>query len=293
MEHVWMYLVLGAIIGVMSGLFGIGGGMFLTPILLLTGVSPVEAITISLFYTTGTSVSGMVGHIRLKNTRIRRSLIIGASGIAATQAAQPLVLWTEKKGFDDTVIPLFYLVLLLYFAYTMLKKGRVRSVSSNQSVVVRRPILALIVIGFLGGFVSSALGVGGGFIIVPLLITIFGESAKKAVGTSVVGVLMIVSAGFAGYALTTEFNLKLSVTLLLGGLAGAQAGVKAIRLFSSEEIKKMLGMLYIFTMFSVGFKLFEHNEAGLGVISLFVIIIFSRIGIRMFSGRKKKREETV
>nr|WP_275585091.1 sulfite exporter TauE/SafE family protein [Peribacillus deserti] len=281
-----VYLLLGAIIGVMSGMFGIGGGMFLTPILLLTGVSPVESITISLFYTMGTSVSGMAGHFRMKNTTIRRSLIIGASGIAATQSAQPLVLWMEKKGLDDTIIPIFYITLLVYFSYSLLKKGKMQPVSKKTSFISRRPLLGLLLIGFMGGFVSSALGVGGGFIIVPLLISIFGETAKKAVGTSMVGVLMIVSAGFAGYAFTTEFNVKLASALLLGGLAGAQAGVKVIRYFTSNEIKMMLGYLYIFTMLSVSLKLFHQKGAGLGVVSLFILLVLIRIGLRLLSKRK-------
>ncbi|WP_409296542.1 sulfite exporter TauE/SafE family protein [Peribacillus sp. SCS-26] len=285
MDLILFYIVLGAVIGIMSGLFGIGGGMFLTPILLLTGVRPVEAITVSLFYTMGTSVSGMAGHFRQKNTNLKNSLIIGLSGIAATQLAQPLIFFIEEKGYDDTVIPIFYIVLLLYFAFSMLKKSK-KTASGKGQGMVRRPIMTLVLIGFAGGFVSSALGVGGGFIIVPLLISFFGESAKKAVGTSIVGVLMVVAAGFTSYALNVEFDYKLPVLLLAGGLLGAQAGVRLTNYFTSAEIKMMLGLLYLTTTLSVLAKLAGQNELGLAILLLFVVFVLSKAIIRVF---KKKR----
>ncbi|WP_409291077.1 sulfite exporter TauE/SafE family protein [Peribacillus sp. SCS-37] len=285
MDLILFYIMLGVVIGIMSGMFGIGGGMFLTPILLLTGVRPVEAITVSLFYTMGTSVSGMAGHFRQKNTNLKNSLIIGLSGIAATQLAQPLIFFIEKKGYDDTIIPIFYIVLLLYFAFSMLKKSK-RAASGAGQVIVQRPLMTLVLIGFTGGFVSSALGVGGGFIIVPLLISFFGESAKKAVGTSIVGVLMIVAAGFTSYALNVEFDYKLPVLLLAGGLLGAQAGVRLTNYFTSAEIKTMLGLLYLTTTLSVLAKLAGQNEAGLAILLLFVLFVLSRSIMRLF---KKKR----
>ncbi|WP_026692966.1 sulfite exporter TauE/SafE family protein [Peribacillus kribbensis] len=290
MEYMILYILLGAVIGVMSGMFGIGGGLFLTPILLLTGVPPVEAITTSLFYTMGTSISGMAGHLRAKNTNVRNSIIIGIIGVAGTQVAQPLVLLSEKRGYDDTIIPLLYIVLLLYFAYSMLNKGKKSQAGADPSGR-NRSIWSLVLIGFTGGFVSSALGVGGGFIIVPLLISIYGESAKRAVGTSIVGVLMIVTAGFIGYAFNVHFDLKLAIVLLAGGLIGAQGGVKVTNYFTSNEIKFMLGLLYLFTTVSVALKLFNQSIAGLGIITLFTLYVFIRILIRMFSKTKIRENE--
>ncbi|HAQ08824.1 MAG TPA: sulfite exporter TauE/SafE family protein, partial [Bacillus bacterium] len=123
MEYV-IYFLLGGLISVLSGFFGVGGGFILTPILLLIGYAPLEAITTSLFFTVGTSVSGITAHIRLKNILWKEGLIMGASGIAATQVARPLVYYLEARGWDEIVIPILFIMLLAYFAFTMISQGK-------------------------------------------------------------------------------------------------------------------------------------------------------------------------
>lgn len=279
-----LYLILGAIISVLSGFFGVGGGFILTPILLLIGFAPVEAITTSLLYTVGTSISGFIAHNRLKNILWKQGLILGLSGMIATQVARPFVLFMKKQGLDVVVIPILYILLLSYFAFKMMKKGNQKA--GEEAIL---PLAAvwkkLIVIGFIGGFISTTMGVGGGFIIVPLSIAFLKFPPKKAVGTSLFAVLMIVSVGFISYALSTPINYKIGLLLVAGGLIGSQFGAKLTTYFKQVEITMLLGGLYISTALSVALKLVHLNTIGLALIGLFVFIFLVRAVIKLKKGK--------
>lgn len=273
MEYL-VFFLLGGLISVLSGFFGVGGGFILTPILLLIDFSPLEAITTSLFFTVGTSLSGIAAHIRLKNILWKEGLIMGASGIAATQLARPMVYYLEARGWDDIVIPFLYIVLLAYFAYQMIRQGNKQDdgLPAPQSFSVPK----LLAIGFVGGFASASLGVGGGFIIVPLIITILGFNPKKAVGTSLFAVLQIVSVGFVSYAVKTDIDYIIGLALISGALIGSQFGARMTAYFKNKEMNRMLGMLYLATLAGALLKLFSLNEIGLGIIGIFILYFFAR-----------------
>ncbi|WP_071458889.1 sulfite exporter TauE/SafE family protein [Bacillus massilinigeriensis] len=262
-----LFFLLGGTISILSGFFGVGGGFILTPVLLLVGFSPLEAITTSLLFTVGTSLSGITAHISMRNVRWHYGMILGLSGAAATQAAHPLVFYLESKGWDEEAIPFIYIVMLSYFAYTMVRS------SSRNSKNNRRAYPALwkfAAIGLAAGFTSAALGVGGGFIIVPLLVTLLGFEPKKAVGTSLFAVLMIAGTGFVSYAAEVRIDYVHGVLLLLGGLAGSQAGARLTSLFRNREIKPMLAALYASVVAGTVFKLLNLEVAGLSAMGLFV-----------------------
>lgn len=284
-----MFFILGGIISVLSGFFGVGGGFILTPILLLIGFSPLEAITTSLFFTIGTSSSGIFAHIRLKNIIWKEGAILGLSGVAATQVARPFVLFLESKGWDEIAVPIFYIVLLSYFAITMFKQGK-KTFPADQSST-KPALYKIILIGFFGGFVSTTLGVGGGFIMVPLSIAFLGFLPKKAVGTSLFAVLMIVSVGFVSYALTISIDYIVGLLLIGGGLIGSQFGAKLTTFFENKEISTLLGVLYIATLTSVFLKLVDLSAIGLGLLSIFIAYFFFRSIVKMKSKGKKVSTE--
>lgn len=286
MEYI-LFLLLGGLISVLSGFFGVGGGFILTPILLLIGFSPLEAITTSLFFTVGTSVSGITAHIRLKNILWKEGLIMGASGIVATQLARPLVYYLEARGWDEIVIPFFYIVLLAYFAVKMIGQGK----KNDEDVSVPESFSAakLMAVGFVGGFVSAALGVGGGFIIVPLIITSLGFNPKKAVGTSLFAVMMIVSVGFISYAVNTEIDYFIGLMLIAGALVGSQFGARMTGHFENKEMNAMLGMLYLATLAGAVLKLFSLNEAGLVIIGIFMVYFFARSIMKIRTAKESQK----
>ena len=129
--NILSFFLLGALISVLAGFFGIGGGFILTPTLLLIGFSPIEAITTSLFYSIGTSLSGIVAHLKMNNIYWKEGLTLGLSGIVATQLARPVVFIIKDHGWDDVVIPSLYIVLLSLFIYKMLKKTK-QKISTDE-----------------------------------------------------------------------------------------------------------------------------------------------------------------
>ncbi|MDM5315174.1 sulfite exporter TauE/SafE family protein [Fictibacillus sp. b24] len=284
----FFYILLGLCIGIFSGIFGIGGGFILTPVLILFGIPPLSAIGTSLMYSIGTSVSGVAAHLKYKNIIWKTAAVLGSVGIIATQIAHPLVVWLEKMGYDDTVIPVFYIVLLAYFALSLLYKQSKRKNTANASTEIHFSWIKAIFIGFTGGFISTTLGVGGGFVMVPMLISLMKFPSRKAVGTSLVSVFLIVTAGFLTYASSVQLDYKLGILLILGALVGTQLGAKLTTIYTSEQIQKYLGALYITILISVILKLVHFDKAGLGVITLYVLTMLVLFFKKTISHTKRK-----
>ncbi|MFO1446476.1 sulfite exporter TauE/SafE family protein [Bacillus sp. Bva_UNVM-123] len=283
-----LFFLLGACISVLSGFFGVGGGFILTPLLMLFGFSPIEAVTTSLLFTLGTSFSGITTHIRYKNILWKNGIILGISGIAATQLARPFVLYLENKGLDDIVIPVFYIILLSYFALTMFKQGKKTDTTDSSST--SPSLIKMIFIGAFAGFVSTTLGVGGGFIIVPLSVALLGFEPKKAIGTSLFTIFLIVPVAFLSYAFTVTINYKISLLLVAGGLIGSSFGAKLTRYYENREISLLLSGIYIATLISVILKLVHLSIAGLVLLGVFILYFLIKSILRVRSYKDKKVE---
>lgn len=281
-----LFFLLGACISVLSGFFGVGGGFILTPLLMLFGYSPIEAVTTSLLFTLGTSFSGITTHIKLKNILWKNGIILGISGIASTQLARPFVLFLENRGLDEWVIPIFYIILLSYFALKMFKQGK-KSDGAENSSSVSPSIIKMIFIGAFAGFVSATLGVGGGFIIVPLSVSFLGFEPKKAIGTSLFTIFLIVPVAFLSYAFTVPINYKISLLLVAGGLIGSSFGAKLTRFYENKEISLLLSGIYIATLISVILKLVHLSILGLVLLGCFILYFFIRSILRVRSYKTK------
>lgn len=281
---VLLALPLGLAIGAISGFFGVGGGFLLTPILLLLGYEPSTAITISLLYSMSTSISGAVKHYQQKHILWKPVIILSISGMLSTQIAKPLVLHLESIGYDEIVISLLYVGLLSYFALSMLtEKQSTQESSQMYSISPVRTIL----IGLAGGFISSVLGVGGGFVMVPLLISVLRLPPRLAVGTSLASIFIIVSTGFFSYIGSVSIPFTLACILVIGAIIGSRIGADITKFVSNHVIQKLLGTLYIFTLVSVIFELFHLPIAGLSILAIYItpLIIFFSYQYRT----KKKR----
>ena len=286
-----LFFLLGACISVLSGFFGVGGGFILTPLLLLFGFSPIEAVTTSLLFTLGTSFSGITTHIRLKNILWKNGIILGLSGIVATQLARPFVFFLESKGLDEIAIPIFYIMLHSYFAMTMFKQGKKAS-STKKENPTSPSIIKMIIIGAFAGFVSTILGVGGGFIIVPLSVALLGFEPKKAIGTSLFTIFMIVPIAFLSYAFTVPINYKISLLLVAGGLIGSSFGAKLTSYYENKEISLLLSGIYLATLISVVLKLVHLNIVGLILLGGFILYFFIRSILRVRDHKGKLKEQS-
>ncbi|WP_273851418.1 sulfite exporter TauE/SafE family protein [Guptibacillus spartinae] len=274
----------GLAIGAISGFFGVGGGFLLTPILLLLGYPPAMAITISLLYSMSTSISGALTYIQSKNILLKTTIFLAISGMFGTQLANPVILYLTENGLDDTVISILYLFLLGYFSISMLSKTPHKGQNSVTSSI---SLLRTILIGLLGGFISSILGVGGGFVMVPLLINVLRIPARLAVGTSLTSIFFIVSTGFFSYIQTVTIPLTLAILLVIGAVVGARFGAGMTAFFSEEVMKKLLAALYFFTMISILFKLLHHATSGLLLLSGYIVTL-SVLFLYQYCTKKKR-----
>ena len=275
----YYFLILGFFIGIISGFFGIGGGIILTPLLLILGYAPSVAIATSLMLTLGSTVSGTLSHLRLKNVVWRDSLVVGGVGIIGSTIATPLVLRLEAVNGAHLVISIVYIGLLLYFANKFLRPKSTAGVQTGW----KNRYLALAFTGLFAGFISSLLGVSGGFIITPLLVGIVGYELKRAVGTSIASALLIVLSGLVNYTVaSTNIDILVGIMLIVGALLGAPIGAKQLTHFESPFVKKYLGIFYLTVAISVLFEVIGWNVASLSVlvalslIFLLTLLIYSR-----------------
>lgn len=282
-----IFFILGAIISVFAGFFGIGGGFILTPTLLLIGLPPVEAIATSLLFTVATSLSGFIAHFKLKNIRWREGAILGISGAIATQIARPFVFYLQDRHWDEQVIPVLYMLLLSTFIYKLLTERKADRLEAGQKDPFLKTVVKLIMIGLIAGFVSTTLGVGGGFIIVPFIITFLKMDPRKAVGTSLFAVFFIVVVGVLSYSTTVTIHYRWGMFLVLGGIIGSQFGAGMTRMYTAGEIQRLLVQLYIATLASVTMKLFQFNQAGFFVLFLFVFYFFVQSARRLLLKKKQ------
>ncbi|OLO40429.1 hypothetical protein BTR23_08055 [Alkalihalophilus pseudofirmus] len=267
-----LFAVIGLIIGTFSGLFGIGGGVILAPLLLILGTPPTVAIGTSLMLSLATSMFGTIAHLRLKNIRWKEAIMISIAGVFAVQFTQPFVLFLESQRLDEIVIPLIFIFLLLIFASFLWIKRPEKETQSEKRKPIFPKYIYFIGIGLIAGTFSVMLGVSGGFIIVPLLIGILRFPVRIAVGTSLASVILIVLVGFVKYSLTTPIEYIVGLVLIAGTFFGSPLGAKLTELLKNDEMKKLLSFLYISLAFSMVLRIFFAPEFAILLLFIYFLL---------------------
>lgn len=267
----WIIL-LGALTGILSGLFGVGGGFLTTPLLIFFGIQPTVAAASAATQVTGASVSGVIAHGRNKGVDYEIGLVIVAGGMLGALLGAGLFNLLRAIGQIDVVINVLYVVLLGTIGGLMLKEalqslGYVSAGDGTARAAKRRhhpwiaalpyrwrfyrsglyisPIAPL-VLGILVGTLTMLMGVGGGFIMVPAMLYILGMSAKVVVGTSLFNILFITMLVTMVHAFTTRaVDIVLAGLLLLGSVIGAQFGTKIAQLVKAEILRLILAAIVV------------------------------------------------
>ena len=251
-----LIIALGGLVGILSGMFGVGGGFLTTPLLIFYGIPPAVAVASATTQITGSSVSGVFAHSRRGGVDFRMGGVMIAGGTVGSLVGAFLFRLLQASGQIDLVIGGLYVVLLGSIGVLMLKDAvialgwvsgpaatadqphRVRWVAAlpmrwrfHASGLYLSP-LAPLALGFVAGILTVLLGVGGGFILVPAMIYLLGMAARVVVGTSLVMILAVSAVTTMVHALTTQaVDIVLAALLLVGGVIGAQYGaVLATRL---------------------------------------------------------------
>lgn len=242
-------IVLGFVVGLLSGMFGVGGGFLTTPILIFYGIPPTVAVASATTQITGASVSGVMVHMRRGGVDLKMGLVMISGGLIGSIVGAVVFRLLQATGQIDLVIGALYVLILVSIGLLMLKDalvalGYVKAPAADQAPqrhnrwVASLPLrwrfyssglyvspLAPMALGFVAGILTVLLGIGGGFILVPAMIYLLGMAARVVIGTSLVMILAVSAATTLVHALTTRsVDIVLAALLLLGGVVGAQYG---------------------------------------------------------------------
>ena len=271
-------VALGGAVGLLSGMFGIGGGFLTTPILIVYGIPPTVAAASSASQVTGASVSGVLAHFRRSGVDVKMGSVMVAGGIVGSLFGAWLFRLLQAMGQIDTVIGVVY-VLMLGFIGTLMATESVRAISVRRGgkpprprkrrhhpLVAALPLrtrfyksglyispLAPLILGFLTGILTILLGVGGGFILVPAMIYLLGVATSVVVGTSLFQTLFVTAVATMVHATTTKaVDIVLAALLLLGSVIGAQVGAR----FASRARPEYLRLALAVIVLLVGVRIF-------------------------------------
>jgi len=264
-------VALGGVVGLLSGMFGVGGGFLTTPLLIFYGIPPTVAAASASTQVTGASVSGALAHFRRGGVDIHMGLVMVAGGILGSLAGAALFRELQASGQIDTVIGILYVVLLGGVGGLMAKESMASIRAARAGVPLpagkrrHHPLIATLpfrwrfyrsglyisplaplILGFLTGVLTILLGVGGGFIMVPAMIYLLGMSTQVVVGTSLFQIVFVTAAATMVHATTTKsVDIVLAALLLIGSVAGAQFGARLAQRLKPEYLRLLLALLVL------------------------------------------------
>ena len=281
-----LLVLLGAVVGFISGLFGSGGGFLMTPILLWMGIPPVVAVASEANHVAASSASSVISYSRRRAVDFRLGGVLAAGGAVGALGGGEIFRWLRLLGQADLVVSLSYLIFLGAIGGLMLveslgavlrhRRGQAPSKTRDRRPVwlyglplkVRFPrsrlyisVIPPVVLGLFVGVLSAIMGVGGGFILVPAMVYILRMPASVVVGTSLFQIIITTSlASVLQAGRNQSVDIVLATLLLIGGVLGAQLGARASSRFRAEELRAVLGLIVLIMGLQMGLELFITPE---------------------------------
>ena len=274
-------VALGALTGILSGMFGVGGGFLTTPLLIFYGVPPTVAAASAASQVTGASVSGVFAHTKRGGVDYQMGGVLVLGGIIGTGIGSLLFRLLQQWGQIDTVINILYVVLLGSIGGIMARESW-QALQAQKSglplparkrrhhpMVANLPLrwrfyrsglyispLAPLALGVFTGVLTMLMGIGGGFVLVPAMLYILGMSANVVVGTSLFQILFVTIATTIMHSLTTKaVDIVLAAFLLLGSVSGAQFGVLIAQKVPAERLRFVLAAVVLLVALRMGLGL--------------------------------------
>ena len=281
-------LILSLIIGFVSGLFGIGGGFLMTPVLIFLGIPPAFAVANEANNILGTSVSGALTHWFRKTLDYKMGLVIVCGGILGTFVGMVIFSFLKQKGIVNVIISLAYVYMLVMIGTLMFAKSWKELSDLKKKIVVKRkahdhywihglPLrmrfhksklyesaIVPLMLGFFVGIFASIMGVGGAFLMVPAMIYIIGMPTKLVPGTSLFVTIFITAFVVIGHALQFQtIDFILVSILLTGSILGVHLGLKAAEKLNASEYKTLLAILLLGVGVIMGIEQFVLETGSL------------------------------
>jgi uncharacterized membrane protein YfcA len=278
-------VALGFLVGLLSGMFGVGGGFLTTPLLIFYGIPPTVAVASAATQITGASVSGVMVHMRRGGVDLKMGGVMIAGGFLGSFVGAALFRVLQSTGQIDVAIGLLYVLILGWIGGLMLldslkSLGYLKVAAPDQPRprhnrwVASLPLrwrfhgsglyispIAPFALGFLAGTLTVFLGIGGGFILVPAMIYILGMPARIVIGTSLVMILAVSAATTMVHAITTRaVDVVLAALLLVGGVIGAQYGALLALRVKPDMLRLALAIIILLVGLRMFLGLFWHPD---------------------------------
>ena len=265
--HFVVPALVGVLIGIASGLLGIGGGTVMVPIFRLAfGMSATMSTATSLFAIIPTSVSGAISHVKGKTCIPALGIAAGLGGACLS----PVGVWLAQLS-PDWLVMLAAALIIGYSAINMFKKAfkvsragqpakgadAAAAASSDDSPLSRKQLLQGVAIGLIAGLASGYVGVGGGFIMVPLMLSIIGIPMRKASGTSLIAVMILAIPGVIEQGIIGNINYLAGIAVVIGTIPGAVIGAKLVTKVPERTLRLLFGCFLI-----VAAVMLVLNEVG-------------------------------
>jgi uncharacterized membrane protein YfcA len=266
--NAFLLLGLGGIVGVLSGMFGVGGGFLMTPLLFFIGIPPAVAVATEANQIVASSFSGVLAHFKRKTVDLRMGTVLLIGGLVGAALGVMVFNYLKAQGQVDLLVKLCYVVFLgvigglMFFeslnAIRNVKKGKAPKRKKHNWIhglplKMRFRVSGLyisvippLIVGVLVGILAAIMGVGGGFIMVPAMIYLLGMPTKVVVGTSLFQIIFVTAFTTMLHA-TTNFtvDIVLAVLLLVGGVIGAQIGTRIGVKMKAEQLRILLAIMVL------------------------------------------------
>ncbi len=276
--NIFLILGMGGGVGFLSGLFGVGGGFLMTPLLIFIGIPPAVAVATEANQIVASSVSGVLAHLRRGNVDIKMGILLLIGGVIGSSFGVWLFTFLKGLGQIDLVIKLSYVVFLGIIGILMLIES-VNSMRAKKRKAVKRShshnwmhglpfkmrfrksrlyISAIlpILIGIFVGILSAIMGVGGGFVMVPAMIYLLGMPTAVVVGTSLFQIIFVTANVTVLQAVSNySVDIVLALLLLIGGVIGAQFGARFGGRMQGEQLRGLLALIVIAVCLKLTFDL--------------------------------------
>ena len=285
-----LILFFGFLVGFMSGLFGVGGGFLMTPLLIFMGIPPATAVGTESVQILGSSVSGAMAHGLKKNIDYEIGIFLLIGGIFGSTLGVILFNFFKESGNIDLIIKFLYILFLAIIGTLMLiestislvkeknVEGKIKNKNRNflnllplkfrfRQSKIYISILLPIFVGILVGLLSAFMGVGGGFVMVPAMIYIFRMGTVVAIGTSLFQIVFVtLNVTILHATFNFSVDLILAIFLLIGGVIGAQYGSKFTSRFKGEQIRILLAVVVLAVCIKMGLELVSEPNANSRII---------------------------
>ena len=269
--NILLIIFIGMLVGGLSGLFGVGGGFLMTPLLIFLGIPPAVAVGTEAPHVLASSISGAIAHWRKKNVDIKMGFILLLGGIVGSTVGVNIFKILIRFGQIDLIIQLLFIFFLGLIGFSMLfesakttiKKYRttstIRTKLHQHSWIHGLPFkmrfhrsklyistIPPLLIGFIVGILSAMMGVGGGFIMIPAMVYILGMSTNVVVGTSLFQIIFVTanSTFFQSY-LNQTVDIVLATLMIVGGVIGAQIGARLGTRIRAEYLRGALAFIVL------------------------------------------------